>query len=74
MNFEFPEDVKRLQQATRAFIREEVLPMENDPRQDEHGPQPALRAELVERARKAGLLTPHASAMRKLRNTRSSVK
>ena len=61
MNFELPEDVKRLQQATRAFIREEVMPLENDSRQDEHGPHESLRAELVERARKAGLLTPHAS-------------
>ncbi|MEO0318802.1 MAG: hypothetical protein RL404_2479, partial [Pseudomonadota bacterium] len=46
---------------TRQFIAEQVIPLENDPRQDSHGPHPELRQELVERARRAGLLTPHAS-------------
>ena len=50
-----------LQQRTRAFIAEHVIPLEGDPRQSPHGPDEALRDELVARARKAGLLTPHAS-------------
>ena len=44
----------------RRFIAEEVIPLESDPRQDSHGPAEALRDELVARARRAGLLTPHA--------------
>lgn len=37
------------------------MPLEDDPRQSAHGPSEALRAELVERARAAGLVSPHAS-------------
>lgn len=61
MNFELSPDLLRLQQTTRAFIREAVIPLESDPRQDAHGPHEPLRQELVNRAREAGLLTPHAS-------------
>lgn len=50
-----------LQQKVREFIQQEVIPLENDPRQDSHGPSEALRQELVSRARRWGLLTPHAS-------------
>ncbi|WP_342130994.1 acyl-CoA dehydrogenase family protein [Hydrogenophaga sp. OTU3427] len=50
-----------LQARTRRFIADEIIPMEKDPRQDSHGPHEALRRDLVERARRAGLLTPHAS-------------
>ncbi|KQP12295.1 acyl-CoA dehydrogenase family protein [Pseudorhodoferax sp. Leaf267] len=50
-----------LQERTRRFILDQVIPLENDPRQDHHGPHEALRDELVARARRAGLLTPHAS-------------
>ncbi|MDZ4358162.1 MAG: acyl-CoA dehydrogenase, partial [Variovorax sp.] len=45
-----------LQERTRRFIAEEVIPLESDPRQDSHGPAEALRDELVARARRAGLL------------------
>jgi acyl-CoA dehydrogenase len=61
MNFALPEALVELQQRTRRFIAEQVIPLENDPRQDRHGPSEALRRELIERAREAGLLTPHAS-------------
>ena len=61
MNFDLSPDLLDLQARTRRFIAEQVIPLENDDRQDHHGPQPALRRELVERARSAGLLTPHAS-------------
>lgn len=52
---------KDLQLRTRQFIATEVVPFESDPRQSEHGPTEALRDELVARARRAGLLTVHAS-------------
>lgn len=62
MNFEPNPDLLRLQSRTREFIRDLVMPMESDPRQDAHGPHEALRRDLVAHARQAGLLTPHASA------------
>jgi acyl-CoA dehydrogenase len=61
MNFELPAEVCELRDRTRRFITEQVIPLENDERQSAHGPSRALREELVERARTAGLLTPHAS-------------
>jgi acyl-CoA dehydrogenase len=61
MDFSLTTRMQELQARTRQFIAEQVIPLENDPRQGAHGPKEALRAELVERARKAGLLTPHAS-------------
>ncbi|MFV5618242.1 acyl-CoA dehydrogenase family protein [Acinetobacter baumannii] len=54
-------ELLELQQKVREFIQQEVIPLENDPRQDSHGPSEALRQELVSRARSWGLLTPHAS-------------
>ena len=50
-----------LQQYVRGFIKEEIIPFENDIRQDSHGPSDELRQDLVEKARKFNLLTPHAS-------------
>jgi acyl-CoA dehydrogenase len=50
-----------LQQRTRRFIAEEVMPLEWDARNTSHGPTEALRNELVGKARQHGLLTPHAS-------------
>jgi acyl-CoA dehydrogenase len=42
-----------------AFVREVVAPYEQDPRRGAHGPSNELVAELREKARAAGLLTPH---------------
>ena len=42
-----------------AFVRDVVVPYETDPRRDEHGPTDALVMELREKARAAGVLTPH---------------
>jgi acyl-CoA dehydrogenase len=61
MDFAIPDELADLQQRTRRFIAEEVIPMEADPRQTPHGPSEALRSELIAKARAAGLLTPHAS-------------
>jgi acyl-CoA dehydrogenase len=61
MDFSLSPALLELQQRTRRFIAEQVIPLERDPRQTPHGPGEALRRDLVERARAAGLLTPHAS-------------
>jgi len=61
MDFSLPPDLIELRERTRAFVAEQVIPLEGDPRETAHGPTEALRDELVERARAAGLLTPHAS-------------
>jgi acyl-CoA dehydrogenase len=45
-----------------AFVREVVAPYEQDPRRGAHGPSDALVAELREKARAAGVLTPHVFA------------
>lgn len=42
-----------------AFVRETVVPYEKDQRRTEHGPRDELVAELRDKARAAGLLTPH---------------
>ncbi len=42
-----------------AFVRDVVVPYEKDPRCGNHGPTDALVAELREKARAAGVLTPH---------------
>ena len=61
MDFSLSPAQQDLQARTRRFIAEEVIPLERDPRQDHHGPHEALRDELVARAKRHGLLTPHAS-------------
>lgn len=61
MDFSLSPRLQDLQERTRRFIAEEVIPLEGDARQTSHGPEESLRDELVARARKAGLLTPHAS-------------
>lgn len=61
MNFDIPAELKALQEKTRRFIAEEIIPYEKDPRVTSHGPTEELRNELVARAKAAGLLTPHAS-------------
>lgn len=62
IDFAVPPELAQLQSRVRAFVRDEVIPLEGDPRQGPHGPAESLREELVERARRAGLLSPHASA------------
>lgn len=42
-----------------AFIRDVVIPYERDPRIGHHGPSDALAYELKDKAREAGLLSPH---------------
>ncbi len=61
MDFALTPELEALRERVRTFIAEQVIPLENDPRQDSHGPHKELRDELIARARAAGLLTPHAS-------------
>ncbi|WP_321884699.1 acyl-CoA dehydrogenase family protein [Paraburkholderia bannensis] len=61
MDFSLSAPLLELQARTRRFIAERVIPFEQDPRQDAHGPHEALRDELIAEAREWGLLTPHAS-------------
>ena len=61
MDFSLSPRLQELQERVRSFIAEAVIPLENDPRQTQHGPGESLREELVGMARAAGLLTPHAS-------------
>lgn len=61
IDFSLSADLVALRQRVEHFIAEEVIPRERDPRQDSHGPSDKLRAELVSRARTAGLLSPHAA-------------
>ncbi len=62
IDFELPEDLVRLSDRIDLFIRDQVMPLEMDPRQGPHGPEEVLRLELVDRAREAGLLSPHGPA------------
>ncbi|MEK9816936.1 MAG: acyl-CoA dehydrogenase family protein [Limnobacter sp.] len=61
MDFSLTPALKSLQDEVRTFIAEQIIPLEKDPRQTAHGPSEELREELVSLARRAGLLTPHAS-------------
>ena len=59
IDFSLTGSLAELQSATRRFIAEEVMPLENDPRQGPHGPEESLRRDLIARGRKAGLLSSH---------------
>jgi acyl-CoA dehydrogenase len=61
MDFSLSAELCELQERTRSFISEQVMPLEDSVPAAAHGPSKALREELVARARAAGLLTPHAS-------------
>jgi acyl-CoA dehydrogenase len=49
----------RLADQVEAFVRQVVIPYEKDPRRDGHGPTDELVYELRDKARQAGVLTPH---------------
>ncbi len=55
-----PERTAEIAAKVEAFVREVVVPYEQDPRRDHHNaPTDELVFEMRERARKAGVLTPH---------------
>ena len=54
------ERAARIAERVESFVRNAVVPFEQDPRRDHHGgPTDALVAELKDLARAAGVLTPH---------------
>ena len=59
MDFSLSSDLQDLQQRTRSFIREKIMPLESDPRQTAHGPTEEFRRELVALAAAEGLVAPH---------------
>jgi acyl-CoA dehydrogenase len=61
MDFSLTPAQLELQDRTRRFIADKIIPLERDTRATSHGPTEELRAQLVGLAREAGLLTPHAS-------------
>ena len=61
IDFSLTDEQKELAERTSTFVREKIIPFENDPRFGEHGPSEDLRQELVDLARAEGLLTPHVS-------------
>ena len=56
MDFSLTPELQELQQRARSFIREQIIPLESDPRQTAHGPTEDFRQELVELGREAGWL------------------
>jgi acyl-CoA dehydrogenase len=57
IDFEIPADLAARRDEIRAFVAEQIVPFERDPRLTRHGPNEEMRTEMVELARKAGLLT-----------------
>jgi acyl-CoA dehydrogenase len=60
MDFALPPKLDDLKARIDAFVREEVIPFETDPRWTAHGPTDELRRDLNAKARAAGLLGVHA--------------
>src|SRR5271156_273217 len=54
-----PVKAAEIAERVEAFVRDVVVPYEKDPRCGSHGPSDELVAELREKARAAGVLTPH---------------
>jgi acyl-CoA dehydrogenase len=54
-----PERISRLVADIETFIRNVIIPYEQDKRRDAHGPSDELVYEMREKARQAGVLTPH---------------
>ena len=55
-----PQRTAEIAARVEAFVRDVVAPYERDPRRDHHGaPTDALISELKDKARAAGVLTPH---------------
>jgi alkylation response protein AidB-like acyl-CoA dehydrogenase len=57
IDFSLSPELAALAARTRRFVTEDIIPYERDPRLTQHGPTDALRQELVEKARAAGLLS-----------------
>ena len=61
MDFDVSPELRDLKERIRAFIADEIIPLEGDARCTAHGPTEELRRELIAKARGAKLLSPHVS-------------
>lgn len=59
IDFSLTDELRDLQDRTRSFIRDQIMPCEGDKRETPHGPTDDLRRELMAKGRAAGLLSPH---------------
>ena len=59
IDFSLTDRQREIQTRVTDFIRDKIIPRENDPRQGGHGPHDDFRRELNALARAAGLLSPH---------------
>lgn len=62
MDFSIQAELKDFASRIDDFVRQEIIPLESDPRWGSHGPSEVFRLELVARARARGLLAPHVPA------------
>jgi acyl-CoA dehydrogenase len=62
IDFEVSGELAARRDRIREFVADKIVPFERDPRLTRHGPNEAMRAEMVELARAAGLLTVQAPA------------
>lgn len=58
-NSRMSERALQIADRVEAFVREQIVPYEKDERRNSHGPTEALGDEMKERAREAGVMTPH---------------
>ena len=59
IDFSLSAELEELKARTEAFVRDVVIPYEGDSREGAHGPSDGLKRELMDKARAAGLLSPH---------------
>ena len=62
MDFSLTPELQELQQRTRAFIRDKIIPLEGDSRQTHHGPTEEFRQRTGGAGRGRGLVAPHVGA------------
>jgi acyl-CoA dehydrogenase len=60
MDFGLSPELAELERRIHDFVAREIVPLENDPRQDAHGPSRELCLELQRRGKEAGLWSLHA--------------
>jgi len=58
MDFTLTPELAELKGRIKRFIADEIIPFETDPRQGAHGPDDAVCTALVDKAHRAGLLSP----------------
>jgi alkylation response protein AidB-like acyl-CoA dehydrogenase len=58
LNFTPPAAITELAARVKDFVKEKIIPYETDPRWTSHGPTDALRIEMNELAKAAGVFAP----------------